>query len=81
MAFGNRGNRGPRPWNLRPWDAPEWRRLRSAWAATPAAVDAAAFWAAVAGAMASNRSPLAVARRAAQKGLEPKIADSAISHT
>ena len=74
--IGNRGNRGPRPWNMRPWDASEWRGLRDAWAATPATTTEAAFWLAVALAMGSNRSPEAVARRAANRGLQARICDS-----
>ena len=74
--IGNRGNRGPRPWNMRPWDASEWRGLRDAWTATPPAASEAAFWLAVALAMGSNRSPEAVARRAANRGLQARICDS-----
>ena len=75
-VIGNRGNRGPRPWNMRPWCALEWRGLRDAWAATPPATSEAAFWQAVASAMATNRSPDAVARRAANRGMQARICDS-----
>ena len=77
MALGNRGNSGPRPWSYRPWDAHEWRRLREAWvAASPVPRGATAvFWAVVADAMATGRSPVAVERRAVERGMRAKIAE------
>lgn len=75
-VLGNRGNRGPRPWNLRPWDAAEWHRLREAWASTGPAPAEDRFWAAVASSMGTNRSPAAVGRRAEQRGLRAKVGDS-----
>ena len=71
--IGNRGNHGPRPWNMTAWDHAEWRRLRDAWAQAAPASDAATFWRLVALLMGTNRSPAAVAKRAAFKGLAPRI--------
>ena len=72
--FGNRGNRGPRLYSCRPWDAGEWRRLRLARDTAPASATDRDFWRAVAEAMGTGRSPEAVARRAEQRGLRAKIA-------
>lgn len=71
--IGNRGNRGPRPWNQTAWNADEWRRLRLAHELAPAAADTPAFWLDVAARMGTRRSPAAVERRASERGLRAKI--------
>ncbi len=73
MAIGNRGNTGPRPWNLAPWNCAEFKRLRLAHAEAAPAADAPAFWRDVAERMATRRSPAAVERRAAERGICAKI--------
>lgn len=71
--IGNRGNRGPRPWNLAPWNADEYRRLRTAAEACGDFATDAEFWRQVAAAMGTGRSPAAVERRAGSLGLRAKV--------